>query len=220
VLAANPKTIVVLQASFPYTTTWTQDNIPAIVEITHNSEEQGDGLADVLFGDVNPAGRLTQTWVRDESDLPPMMDYNIRHGRTYMYAKAKPLYAFGYGLSYTSFAYSHLRVSRTTLAAGETATVSFDVKNTGARAGDEVVQLYVAHVGSAVDRPSEELKGFQRIALRPGEVRTVTLPLAAKSLAYWQESSKSFVVEPDTVNVMVGGSSDNLPLHVALKVVR
>jgi len=220
VLAANPKTIVVLQASFPYTTTWTQDNIPAIVEITHNSEEQGDGLADVLFGDVNPAGRLTQTWVRDESDLPPMMDYNIRHGRTYMYAKAKPLYAFGYGLSYTSFAYSHLRVSRTTLAAGETATVSFDVKNTGARAGDEVVQLYVAHEGSAVERPSEELKGFQRITLRPGEIRTVTLPLAAKSLAYWQESSKSFVVEPDTVNVMVGGSSDNLPLHAALKVVR
>ena len=90
----------------------------------------------------------------------------------------------------------------------------------GARAGDEVVQLYVAHEGSAVERPSEELKGFQRIALRPGEIRTVTLPLAAKNLAYWQESSKSFVVEPDTVNVMVGGSSDNLPLHVALKVVR
>ena len=85
--------------------------MPAILEMTHNSEEQGDGLADVLFGDYNPAGRLTQTWVRDEADLPPMMDYNIRDGRTYMYAKQKPLYAFGYGLSYTSFAYSHLRVS-------------------------------------------------------------------------------------------------------------
>jgi len=217
VLAANPKTIVVLQASFPYTTNWTEENIPAIVEMTHNSEEQGDGLADVLFGDFNPAGRLTQTWVRDEADLPPMMDYNIRHGRTYMYAKAKPLYAFGYGLSYTSFDYSHLRVSQTTLAAGETATVSFDVKNTGTRAGDEVVQMYIAHQGSAVERPSEELKGFERITLRPGEIRTVTLPLAAKSLAYWQESSKSFVVEPDTINVMVGGSSDNLPLHTSIQ---
>jgi beta-glucosidase len=146
-----------------------------------------------------------------------MMDYNIRHGRTYMYAKAKPLYAFGYGLSYTSFDYSHLRVSQTTLAAGETATVSFDVKNTGTRAGDEVVQMYIAHQGSAVERPSEELKGFERITLRPGEIRTVTLPLAAKSLAYWQESSKSFVVEPDTINVMVGGSSDNLPLHTSIQ---
>jgi beta-glucosidase len=85
VLAANPKTIVVLQASFPFTTTWTQEHVPAILEMTHNSEEQGDGLADVLFGDYNPAGRLTQTWVASMDQLPPMMDYDIRHGRTYMY---------------------------------------------------------------------------------------------------------------------------------------
>jgi beta-glucosidase len=220
VLAANPKTIVVLQASFPFTTTWTQDNVPAILLMTHDSEEQGDGLADVLFGDYNPAGRLSQTWVASMDQLPPMMDYDIRNGRTYMYLKSKPLYAFGYGLSYTKFAYSNLRVSSPQLAKDGTETVSVDVKNTGSRDGEEVVQLYVAHEGSAVERPSEELKGFERITLRPGEIRTVTLPLAAKSLAYWQESSKSFVVEPDTVNVMVGGSSDNLPLHTVLKVVR
>jgi beta-glucosidase len=217
-LAANPKTIVVLQASFPFTTTWSEEHVPAILEITHNSEEQGAGLADVLFGDYDPAGRLTQTWVRDEADLPPMMDYNIRDGRTYMYAKQKPLYAFGFGLSYTSFAYSHLRVSAPTLGAEATATVSVDVKNTGSREGDEAVQMYVSHEGSKVARPVEELKGFERVSLKAGEMKTVTLPLAAKALAYWSDEAKAFVVEKDRVEVKVGGSSDDLPLKVDVEV--
>jgi beta-glucosidase len=217
-VAANPKTVVVLQASFPFTTTWTEEHVPAILEMTHNSEEQGDGLADVLFGGYDPAGRLTQTWVRDEADLPPMMDYNIRDGRTYMYAKQKPLYAFGFGLSYTSFAYSHLRVSAPTLKAGETATVSVEVRNTGARAGDEVVQMYVSHEGSNVARPVEELEGFARVSLKAGETKTVTLPLSAKGLAYWDETTKGFVVEKDRVVVKVGGSSDDLPLQAEVEV--
>jgi beta-glucosidase len=217
-LAANPKTVVVLQASFPFTTTWSEEHAPAILEITHNSEEQGDGLADVLFGDYDPAGRLTQTWVRDEADLPPMMDYDIRDGRTYMYAKQKPLYAFGFGLSYTSFAYSRLRVSATTLGADATAMVSVDVKNTGARAGDEVVQMYVSHEGSSVARPVEELEGFARVSLKAGETKTVTLPLAAKALAYWDVKAKAFVVEKDRVVVKVGGSSDELPVKATVQV--
>jgi beta-glucosidase len=216
--AANPRTIVVLQASFPFTTMWSQQHVPAILEMTHNSQEQGNALADVLFGDVNPAGRLTQTWVRDIADLPPMMDYNIRHGRTYMYAKQRPLYAFGFGLSYTSFQYSHLRVTAHSLAGGATAQVTVDVKNTGARAGDEVVQMYVTHQGSAVERPLAELKGFSRVHLNPGETRTVTLPLRAQSLAYWQPSAHSFTVEADSVQVRVGGSSDNLPLQTTIQV--
>ena len=217
-LAGNPKTVVVLQASFPYTTNWTEEHVPAILEITHNSEEQGDGLADVLFGDYNPAGRLTQTWVRDEADLPAMMDYNIRDGRTYMYAKQKPLYAFGYGLSYTSFAYSKLRVSSTTLKEDGTTMVSVEVKNTGSRDGDEVVQMYVSHEGSSVVRPVEELKGFARVSLKAGETKTVTLPLAAKALAYWDETTKAFVVEKDLVEVKVGGSSNDLPLNTMVQV--
>jgi beta-glucosidase len=216
-LAGNPKTVVVLQASFPYTTTWTQDHVPAILEMTHNSEEQGDGLADVLFGDYNPAGRLTQTWVRDEADLPPMMDYNLRNGRTYLYAKQKQLYAFGFGLSYTSFAYSHLRVVPV-LKEGEPVQVSVDVKNTGGRAGDEVVQMYVSHQGSSVARPLEELKGFARVSLKAGEMKTLTMPLAAKDLAYWDEGTKGFVVEKDRVEVKVGGSSDDLPLKAMVSV--
>jgi beta-glucosidase len=217
-LAVNPRTVVVLQASFPFTTTWTEEHVPAVVEMVHNSEEQGDGLADVLFGAYDPAGRLTQTWVRDEADLPPMMDYNIRDGRTYMYAKAKPLYAFGFGLSYTSFAYSHLRVSAPVLKDGETAMVSVEVKNTGARAGDEVVQMYVSHEGSGVERPMEELKGFVRVSLKAGEMKTVTLPLAAKALAYWDEKTKAFVVEKDRVEIKVGGSSDDLPVKAVVQV--
>ena len=216
VLAANPKTIVVLQVSFPFTTTWTQDNVPAILDMTHNSEEQGRGLADILFGDSNPAGRLTQTWVASMDQLPAMMDYDIRHGRTYLYFGGKPLYAFGYGLSYTKFAYSDLRVSSGNLPKDGTLTVSVDVKNTGPRDGDEVVQLYVAHVGSAVTRPQQELKGFRRVTVRAGETRTVTMPLKASSLAYWD--GKSLAVESDSVEIRIGGSSDAIALTKQIKV--
>lgn len=217
-LAANPNTVEVLQASFPFTTTWSEQHVPAILTMTHNSEEQGDGLADVLFGDYNPAGRLTQTWVRDEADLPTMMDYNIRDGRTYMYARQKPLYAFGYGLSYTSFRYSHLKMSVPALKEGQTATVSVDVTNTGTHAGDEVVQMYVTHEGSKVARPAEELKGFARISLRAGETKNVTMPLAATTLRYWDASTHSFRLEKNRVIVKVGGSSDDLPMQATLEV--
>jgi beta-glucosidase len=219
VFAANPKTVLVLQASFPYTTVWSEDHLPAIVEMTHNSEMQGAAMADVLFGDYNPGGRLTQTWVRDIADLPPMMDYDLRDGRTYLYAKTKPLYAFGYGLSYTTFAYSGMKVSANELHGGGAIQVSVQVKNTGARDGDEVVQLYVAHQGSAVARPLEELKGFKRVRLRAGETQTVTIPLEASALRYWSDAANDFVLEKDTVEVRVGGSSDKLPLRRTVRVI-
>jgi beta-glucosidase len=210
----------VLQVSFPYTTTWTQEHVPAILEMTHNSQEQGDALADVIFGDYNPAGRLTQTWVAHESDLPPMMDYNIRHGRTYLYAKSKPLYAFGFGLSYTSFQYSALHVSPEHIETGQEAHVSFTLTNSGARDGDEVVQLYVTHRKSKVDRPDEELKGFQRIHLKARESRRVTLALPAEELRYWDPVAHRFILEADDLDIGVGGSSDRLPLHVSVQVGR
>jgi beta-glucosidase len=216
VLAANPKTVVVLQASFPFTTTWTEEHVPAILTMTHDSEEQGDGLADVLFGDYNPAGRLSQTWVASMDQLPPMMDYNLRHGRTYMYLASKPLYAFGYGLSYAKFAYSNLRVSSLRMAKGGSVTVSVDVKNTGARDGDDVVEMYVAHVDSKVDRPQQELKGFKRVMVKAGETRTVTIPLKASSLAYWDGSAMT--VENDTAEIRVGRSSDAITLRKQIRV--
>jgi beta-glucosidase len=213
VYAANPRTVMVLVASFPFAINWSQRNLPAILHMTHNAQEMGTAIADVLFGDYNPGGRLVQTWPKSLDQVPDMMDYDIRHGRTYMYFKGDPLYPFGYGLSYTTFKYSKLRVSAGRLAAGGKVTVSVDVKNAGARPGDEVVQLYVKHLKSAVERPAKELRGFRRVALAPGETKTVAIPLAADSLAYWDVAGKRWTLEPDEVEVTIGGLSK--PLHVA-----
>jgi beta-glucosidase len=150
--------------------------------------------------------------------LPPMMDYDIRHGRTYMYFKGKPLYPFGYGLSYTSFRFDHLRTSAPALSRAGKITVSVDVTNTGKRAGDAVPQLYVHHLGSKVERPLLKLAGFKRVAVDPGQTKTVTMTLNAHQLAYWNAKSQSFVVEREPVQLMVGDSSANLPLTKTLQV--
>jgi beta-glucosidase len=213
VFKANPRTIVVIKASFPFAINWAQENVPAIVHMAHNSQEEGNALADVLFGDYNPAGRVSQTWVKSINDLPPILDYNIRNGRTYMYFKGEPLYPFGFGLSYTTFAYSNLRTSASRLAKDGQITVSVNVRNTGKRDGQEVVQLYVKHAGSKVERPIKELKGFQRVALKAGETKTVQLPLRARDLAYWDAQKKQWVVEDEKVNLMLGGSSADVKLQ-------
>jgi beta-glucosidase len=140
------------------------------------------------------------------------MDYNIRHGRTYMYFKGEPLYPFGYGLSYTTFKYANLRTSSPNLAKDGTVTVSADVTNTGGMAGDAVVQLYVKHMGSKVQRPREELKGFNRVTIQPGETKTVQIPLLAKTLAWWDEKLPGFRVEAEPVQVMLGNSSSDIQL--------
>jgi beta-glucosidase len=211
VFEANPRTVVVLRASFPFAINWTQENVPAIVHLANNSQEEGAALADVLFGDYNPAGRLVQTWPRSPEQLPPMLDYDIRRGRTYMYFKGEPLYPFGHGLSYTTFAYSNLRAP-VVIPADGSATVSVDVKNTGARAGEEVVQMYVKHLDSKVARPQKELKGFARVALRPGESKTVRLTLKGGQLAYWHAGERRFAAEAETVQIMVGASSADIRL--------
>jgi len=210
IYAANHKTVVVLVSSFPYAINWTQKHVPAIVHITHSSEELGNALADVLFGDYNPAGRLVETWPTSLDQLPPMMDYNIRDGRTYLYFKGKPLYPFGYGLSYTTFAYSNLKTSPSTLDRDGSLTVSVGVKNTGTRAGDEVVQLYVRHLNSKMPRPQKELKGFKRVSLQVGEQKNVEMSLPAKLLAYWDMDKNAFEIEPDKIQIEVGASSADI----------
>ncbi len=218
VLAANPRTVVVLISSFPFAIQWTEEHAPAILHMAHNSQEEGNALADALFGDYNPAGRLVVTWPRSLDQLPPMMDYDIRHGRTYMYFRQNPLYAFGAGLSYTTFAYSNLRTSSEKLGLDGEITVSVDVRNTGSRAGDEVVQMYVAHVNSKVERPIQELKGFKRVNLQPGETKTVPLTLKASALAYWDSAMGAFAVEPEQVNVRVGSSSADIKVERTVSV--
>ena len=218
VYAVNPHTVVVLIASFPFAISWTQEHVPAILHMAHNSQEEGNALADVLFGDYNPGGRLVTTWPMSLEQLPPMMDYDLRHGRTYMYFKGKPLYPFGYGLSYTSFEYSHLKTSAQQLGKDGEVTVSVDVRNSGARAGDEVVQMYVAHEGSKVERPIEELKGFKRIRLEPGKKTTVRMTLKANDLAYWSVDKGAWEVETDQVQVLIGSSSADIKLKTTVKV--
>ena len=218
VLAVNPRTVVVLISSFPFSIEWTQEHAPAILHMAHNSQEEGNALADALFGDSNPGGRLVVTWPRSLDQLPPMMDYDIRHGRTYMYFRQKPLYAFGYGLSYTTFEYSNLRTSSDQLSPHGEINVSVDVRNTGTRAGDEVVQMYVTHVNSKVERPIQELKGFKRVTLQPGETKAVPIVLKASALAFWNSAKGNYEVEPDQVKIRVGTSSDDIKLKHAITV--
>ncbi|HJX65744.1 MAG TPA: glycoside hydrolase family 3 C-terminal domain-containing protein, partial [Polyangia bacterium] len=208
VFAANPKTIVVDVSSFMQAITSVQATVPAIVHITHSSQELGNALADVLFGAYNPAGRTSVTWYKALTDIPAKNDYDIRKGRTYMYFQGTPLYPFGFGLSYTTFTYSALRLSSATLAQGGSVTVSVDVTNSGTRAGDEVVQLYVSYpTTTGVPRPIKQLQGFKRITLAPAETKTVALTLTRAQLAYWDATAKAFAVQPGTVHLMVGGSS-------------
>jgi len=218
IFAVNPHTVEVLRSSFPYAITWSQHNLSAIVHMTHNSEEEGHGLADVLFGDYSPAGRLNQTWPTGDAQLPPMMDYDIRHGRTYMYAKEKPLYAFGYGLSYTSFTYESLSLSALSATAEGKIAVTVKVKNTGARASDEVVQMYVQHLGSGVERPHIELKGFERVYIEPGAEKNVVFELRPRDLAYWDTARQAWRIEKEPVRILAGGSSDELPVQAILQV--
>ena len=220
VYAANPKTVMVLVSNFPTAINWSQENVPAILHITHNAQEEGSAIADVLFGDFNPGGRLVQTFPKSIDQVPPMMDYDIRHGRTYMYFKGEPLYPFGYGLSYTTFKYSKLKTSASRLHANGEIVVSVDITNTGRRKGDEVVQLYVKHVNSKVDRPLKELKAFRRVTVAPGKAATVRLPLKAAALAYWDTGTKKWVVEPDRVNLMAGSSSADVKLEKTIDIVQ
>jgi beta-glucosidase len=201
---------VVLISGFPYTIDWAEQHVLAIVHMAHSSEEEGKALADVLFGNYNPAGRLVMTWPESNSQLPPMMDYNLRDGRTYMYAKEKPLYPFGYGLSYTTFKYSKMRVSSSNLPDNSEVTISVNVTNTGPRSGDEVVQMYVRHLGSSLDTANEELKGFQRLPLQQGETKTVEFRLQAKDLACWDEVRHDWLIEHGRVRVTIGGSSADI----------
>jgi len=208
---ANPNTVLVLVSSFPYTINWSNSHLPAILHITHCSQEQGHAIADALFGKVNPGGRTTQTWVRDILDLPPMMDYDIRHGRTYMYHKGNVLYPFGYGLSYTTFQYGQARILRQDKKAIE---VSVPVTNTGSHDGDEVVQLYVAYPDSKVEHPQKQLKAFERVHIRKGETKEVVLSIQRSDLTYWDTARHAFVPEKGCLHFMIGASSADIRTEI------
>ena len=207
---ANPNTVAVLISSFPFAINWTAEHVPAIVHLTQCSQELGHALADVLFGDYNPAGRLTQTWVRDILDLPNMLDYDIRHGRTYMYFKGKPLFPFGHGLSYTSFKYSRLKVKRE----GDNYVFRFQLKNTGKRDGEEVVQLYASFKG---DDAAQRLRGFARVAVKAGETKEVELVVPAADLKLWDSDAHAFTFPGKRAKIRIGASSADLRLKKRIR---
>ncbi|MFF5052252.1 glycoside hydrolase family 3 C-terminal domain-containing protein [Micromonospora sp. NPDC000663] len=220
VTRANPRTVLVLQTSYPVTLTWEQQHVPAIVWTTHAGAETGHAVADVLFGDRNPSGRLTQTWYRSDGQLPPdLLEYDIiSSGQTYLYSTAKPLYPFGHGLSYTRFRYGQPRPGATSVAADGTISVSVDVTNTGSRAGSEVVQLYTHQRTSRVRTPIRQLKAFQRVDLAPGQTRTVVLRLPAADLAHWDVTRSRWVVESSVHDLMVGASAGEIRARTQIRV--
>ena len=209
----NPNVVLVLVSSFPYAINWSNDHLPAILHVTHCSQEQGHGVADVLFGRVNPAGRTTQTWVKDILDLPHMMDYDIRHGRTYMYFKGQPLYPFGYGLSYTRFEYGEAKVVKQDK---QKVLVSVPVTNAGSLDGDEVVQLYVSYPESQVEHPARQLKAFQRVSIPAGETREVILEVAKSDLTYWDAERHAFIPETGRIHFAIGASSADIRTNIDL----
>lgn len=211
--------VLVLQNGRPITMGWEADHIPAILEAWYPGENGGHAIAEVLFGDYNPAGRLPISFPRTIGQIP--VYYNRRRGGSSHYVEGdnRPLYAFGHGLSYTTFAYGELRLSAERIPASGTVFVSVDVTNAGDRAGDEVVQLYVRDVVSSVAKLDKELRRFQRVHLRPGETKTLEFSLGAKDLRLL-DRNLNWIVEPGAFDVLVGPSSDRIALSATFEVVK
>jgi beta-glucosidase len=225
VYAANPRTVVVLVNGGPLSLSGAGPgafgepiDVPAVVEMFMAGEEGGNAVADVLFGDYNPGGKLPYTVYPSVAEVPPMDEYDITKGFTYMYFEGKPAYPFGHGLSYTTFQYTNLQISPPQMSSTGQVTVRLDVQNTGRRAGDEVVQLYVHDVEASVKRPKKELRGFERLSLKPGEKKTVSFALPAEKLAFYDVTRKAFFVEPGVFDVFLGSSSDDTRLKGRLEV--
>ena len=210
VVAANPRTVVVLMNGGPLTIPWIKEHAPAVIEAWWCGEEGGNAIADVIFGTVNPAGRLPLTVYASPAQVPPIDEYDPTKGFTYLYLRGAPLYPFGHGLSYTTFAYSALTVSPVAIPGDGVVQVSVTVANSGHRAGDEVVQLYVHDRDCRVTRPGKELRGIARISLAAGESRVVTMSIAGRQLAFYDDQVHGFVVEPGSFDIMVGSSSEDI----------
>lgn len=227
VTAANPHTIVVLTSGGSVATQDWLNQTPALLQTWYGGQQAGNALTKILFGEVNPSGKLPISWEKTLEDNPTYKNYYEPAGthevkysdgifigyRYYETSQVKPLFPFGFGLSYTNFAFSNLSVSPSTASATGPIEVAFDVKNTGSVAGAEVAQIYVGDPSATVKRPKMELKGFSRVMLEPGEVRHVTATLDQRSLAYWDMKTHGWKVDPGKFVVYVGDSSENLPLQ-------
>ncbi|PSW16638.1 beta-glucosidase [Photobacterium rosenbergii] len=210
VVEANPNTVVVLQSGSSIESPWLKDNVPAILQSWYPGEQGGAAIANTLFGDNNPGGKLPLTFVKSWADLPAFNDYDISKGRTYLYFDKESLWAFGHGLSYTEFALSDLKLASKVTQNGQI-DVTVTVENTGKVAGDEVVQVYVTDMFDRSEKPIQRLKAFERVALKPGEKRKVNLIFDTADLAYWDEQTKGWLLG-DKYEIRVGNASDNIVL--------
>jgi beta-glucosidase len=211
-LSTGKPVIVFLFNGSPLSIQYLQENVLVIFECWYLGQETGHAVADVLFGDYNPGGKLPITIPRSAGHLPAFYNYKPSARRGYLFDTATPLYPFGFGLSYTTFAFKKVRLTKKSIRVGQSTSVRVDVRNTGKRSGTEVVQLYIRDCVSSVTRPVKELKGFKKISLRPNESQTVELPITPESLAFYDIHMK-YVVEPGDFEIMVGNSSDDADLQ-------
>ncbi|HET8829846.1 MAG TPA: glycoside hydrolase family 3 C-terminal domain-containing protein, partial [Pelobium sp.] len=220
-LATGKPVVLVLFNGRPLDLSWENENVPAILDVWFGGSETGHAIADVLFGDVNPSGKLTVTFPQNVGQIP--IYYNHKNtGRplpegkwfqkfrsNYLDVTNKPLYPFGYGLSYTTFEISSPKLSKSNMTASETILVTVDVKNSGTKAGEEVVQLYIRDMVGSIVRPVKELKGFQKVMLKAGETKTLTYEIKEETLKFYNADLKH-VAEPGDFKVFVGNSSENV----------
>lgn len=224
-VSAGKPVVLVLENGRPLDIRWAAQHLPAIVEAWYPGSEGGNAVADVLFGDVNPGGKLPISWARTAGEEPLYYNHNLTHepedkpdfSSRYWDISSKPLFPFGYGLSYTTFRFDHLRLGNSTIKAGDSTDVQVDVTNTGSVAGDAVAQLYIHQRWGSASRPVRQLEGFQRLTLNPGETRTLKFHLGKDELQFWSPQTKAWAVEPSTFDVWAGEDS-TASLHTELTV--
>lgn len=227
VVATGKPVVLVVVAGRPLDITWASEHVPAIVNAWYPGTEGGNAIADVLFGDVNPGGKMPVSWPRHSGQLPIHYDKNLtqlpetapQYRSFYWDESTSPLYPFGYGLSYTNFEFLNLKTAKPTVKAGDALQVTVDVKNKGTVAGDEVVQLYIHQQAGSASRPVRQLKGFQRVALNAGETKTVTFTLGKDELKFWSPETKTWAVETEKFDLWAGEDS-KAPLHTEFEVVK
>jgi beta-glucosidase len=196
---------------------WEAGHIPAILQAWYPGQEGGRAVAEILFGEVNPSGRLPITFYNATADLPSFLDYSMAN-RTYRYFKGRALFAFGHGLSYTQFKYDAAQLDKTQVNTNDTLHVKVDVANAGARDGDEVVQVYFRHVKSAVTQPQEALCGIERVPVAAKQTAHVDIAVPVREFRYWDTAKKQYVVEAGDYEILVGAASDDIRAKLALRV--
>jgi beta-glucosidase len=214
VLATGTPTVVVLANGRPMAISWIAENVPAVIEAWKPGEEGGRVVADALFGETNPGGKLPITLPRATGQIPIFYNHRPSGSRSVIYGdyvdcSLTPLFAFGHGLSYTKFEFDNLRIDQDSVKVGGEVEISVDIENVGEREGDEVAQLYIRSMQTSITRPVKELKGFKRISLKPGEKKTVTFTLFVNQLGFYDENM-NFVVKPGAIEVMIGAASDDI----------